>query len=199
MKKAGSEIVQTGDPVLRSRAREVDRARITSPEMQTLVKNMITTMRAAPGVGLAAPQIGVPLRILVMEDSEALAKNLTEEERAERGRVPIPTRTIFNPVLTKIGEERVTFFEGCLSVSGFVALVERHVEVEVTGLDEHAAPVSWRVRGWPARILQHECEHLDGALYIDRMITRSFATAEHANTFYAGKSIAEIRASLDAR
>jgi peptide deformylase len=195
--KQKPDVVQTGDPVLRVRAKEVEPERITTPEMQALVKSMIETMRTAPGVGLAAPQVGVPLRLIVLEDSQKLASNLSDEEREARGRVPFPTRTIFNPVLTTIGDERVTFFEGCLSVHGFVALVERAVEVEVTGLDETAQAVRWRVRGWPARILQHEVDHINGGLYIDRMISRTFATAEHAGHFYARKTIEEIRASLN--
>ena len=88
------------------------------------------------------------------------------------------------------------FFEGCLSVKGYVGLVERSAEVEVTGVDENGAPQTWRVRGWPARILQHEVDHLEGTLYIDRMETRSFATADHAKALYAGKPIAEIRRLL---
>lgn len=190
------EIVQTGDLVLRARAQEVPAEKITSPEMRELVKKMIATMRAAPGVGLAAPQIGTPLRVIVLEDRDALFANLTPEERRERERVAFETKTIFNPVLTKLGEDKATFFEGCLSVSGYMALVERSAEVEVTGLDETAQPVRWRVRGWPARILQHEVDHLDGTLYIDRMMTRSFSTVERAKANYNGKSIAEIRRLL---
>jgi peptide deformylase len=105
-------------------------------------------------------------------------------------------RVIVNPVLRMVGDERATFFEGCLSVTGYVGLVERSREVEVTGLDEHGAAVTWRVRGWPARILQHEVDHLDGALYVDRMLTRSFTTGEQAKALYAGKPIAEIRRML---
>lgn len=189
-------IVQTGALVLRSRAQEVPAERIQTKEMRDLVATMIATMRAAPGVGLAAPQIGVPLRVIVLEDREELLKNLTPEERHERERAPFPTRVFFNPVLTPVGEERAMFFEGCLSVKGFVGLVDRSLEVEVSGLDEKAQPQTWRVRGWPARILQHEVDHLDGTLYIDRMKTRSFATAEHAKTVYSGKSIADIRKML---
>jgi peptide deformylase len=88
------------------------------------------------------------------------------------------------------------FFEGCLSVDGYAALVERYREVEVTGLDEHGAPVVWHATGWPARILQHEVDHLDGALYIDRMLTRTFATVEHVRHRFAGRSIADIRSEL---
>ena len=189
-------IVQTGAPVLRSRAQEVSAERIGTQEMRDLVTRMIATMRAAPGVGLAAPQIGVGLRVIVLEDREELTKSLTADERRERERAPFPTRVFFNPVLTPIGEERAMFFEGCLSVRGFVGLVDRALEVEVSGLDEHAQPQTWRVRGWPARILQHEVDHLDGTLYIDRMKTRSFATIDHAKALYAGKPIAEIRSML---
>ena len=157
---------------------------------------MIETMRHAPGVGLAAPQIGVPLRVMVLEDSDALQSRSTPAERAERERVPFAVRVFVNPKLQLVGTDRVTFFEGCLSVNGFVGLVERSREVEVSGLDEYGVPQTWRVKGWPARILQHEMDHLEGTLYIDRMMTRSFTTADQAKTLYAGKSIAEIRAQL---
>jgi peptide deformylase len=103
---------------------------------------------------------------------------------------------LVNPVLREVGVERALFFEGCLSVSGFVALVDRSREVEVTGLDERGALQTWRVRGWPARILQHEVDHLEGTLYLDRMATRSFATAEHARARFAGRPIAQIRREL---
>ena len=189
-------IVQTGAPGLRSRAQEVPPEQIRTKEMHDLVATMIATMRAAPGVGLAAPQIGVPLRVIVLEDREDLQKGLTPEERKERERIPFPTRVFFNPVLKPVGEARAMFFEGCLSVKGFVGLVDRTLEVEVSGLDENGDAQTWRVRGWPARILQHEVDHLDGTLYVDRMETRSFATAEHAKALYAGKPIAEIKRLL---
>jgi peptide deformylase len=83
-----------------------------------------------------------------------------------------------------------------LSVKGYVGLVERAREVEVSGVDEHGQPQTWRVKGWPARILQHEVDHLDGTLYVDRMKTRSFATADQAKAMYAGKPIAEVRQLL---
>ena len=185
-------IVQTGAAVLRQRAVELTRAQLATPEIQALIETMIAVMRAAPGVGLAAPQIGIPLRLIVLEDS--IEPN--DAENREKERAPFATRTIVNPVLRTIGRERVTFFEGCLSVEGFAALVERDREVEVTGLDEHGAPITWRVAGWPARILQHEVDHLDGTLYIDRMFTRTFATFEHVRDRFAGRSISEIRAEL---
>jgi peptide deformylase len=189
------KIVQTGNIVLRRRAAEVAPEAIGSREMRDLVSTMVAVMRAAPGVGLAAPQIGVGLRVIVLEDREDLMGRLSPEDRAVRGRVPVPLRVIFNPVLTLIGEKRATFFEGCLSVSGFMALVERAYEVEVTGLDEKGKPVKWRVSGWPARILQHEVDHVEGSLYIDRMLTRSFCTNEEAPS-WIGLPVDEVRETL---
>ncbi len=153
---------------------------------------MIETMRAAPGVGLAAPQIGVPLRVIVLEDRPELMTRLNPDEIAERGRVAFGPRVFVNPVLTPIGPERASFFEGCLSVAGYTAIVERALEVEVSGLDEHGAATTWRVRGWPARILQHEVDHLDGTLYVDRMDPRSLSTLEQARALYGGRPIDEI-------
>ncbi len=185
-------IVQTGDLVLRARAEEVPAEKIREKPFRELVSTMITVMRKAPGVGLAAPQIGVGLRVIVLEDREELIRKLSDDERQERKREAFPTRVFVNPILTRIGDEKATFFEGCLSVHGYVALVERHIEVEVTGLDEEGVAQTWRVRGWPARILQHEVDHLDGTLYIDRMRSRSFSTQEHAKALYGGKPIGEV-------
>ena len=191
-------IVQAGAPVLRARAEEVPAEKIPTPEFQELVRTMIATMRAAPGVGLAAPQIGIPWRVIVLEDRDELVKNLTADERRERERAPFATRVLVNPVLRLVGttQDHAMFFEGCLSVKGYVGLVERSREVEVTGLDEHGAATTWHVSGWPARILQHEVDHLEGTLYIDRMKTRSFITAEQAKALYAGKPIADVRKAL---
>jgi peptide deformylase len=185
-------IVQTGAPVLRARAAEVAPERIASAEIQELVARMIAAMRAAPGVGLAAPQIGVSLRVLVLEDTTERMARLTADEIRERERVVLPLRVFINPTLRPVGDERRIFFEGCLSVDGFAALVERHAEVEVSGLDEHGRPHTMHVRGWPARILQHEVDHLDGTLYVDRMVSRSFSTGEQARDRFAGKPIAEV-------
>lgn len=189
-------VVQIGDPVLRSRASEVPPEAIPTPDFQALVQRMIATMRAAPGVGLAAPQVGVPWRLIVLEDRPEYVDRLTEGERLERGRVPFGVRVLVNPVLRAVADERATFFEGCLSVAGFVALVDRASEVEVRALDEGGVPRTWRVKGWPARILQHEVDHLDGTLYVDRMKTRSFSTAELAKARFGGKAIAEIQRDL---
>ena len=171
-------IVSAGDPVLRARAAEVAEEKLGSPDLLDLVELMIATMRAAPGVGLAAPQIGLPLRVIVLEDPADVVASLSDEARAARGRVAFPVIAIVNPVLHLIEGERATFFEGCLSVPGYAAQVTRALTVEVTGKTPAGEPFSWRVSGWPARILQHECDHLAGTLYVDRMDSRSFAKVE---------------------
>jgi peptide deformylase len=189
-------IVQAGDPVLRGRAADVPAEMFGSPELLELVDVMVATMRAAPGVGLAAPQIGIPLRLFVAEDPETLMAGLEPADRDERGRRPFPLRAFLNPVLRSIGTERATFFEGCLSVEGYAGLVERHLTVELSGLDERGTPVNVEISGWPARIFQHELDHLDGTLYIDRMLTRSFAHVDQLKAHMQGLSVAEIRQRL---
>ena len=189
-------IVQTGVEVLRARAAEVPVEEIGTPELQALIQTMIDTMRAAPGVGLAAPQIGVSKRVIVLEDKEILQAMSSDEELTERARVPFGPKVFINPVLSHLGTKTAIFFEGCLSVSGFAGLVERSLSVEVTGLDEHGVAQTWRASGWPARILQHEVDHLEGTLYIDRMKTRSFSTMEHVRERFGGKAIAEVLKAL---
>lgn len=185
-------IVQAGHAVLRERAKEVPIEQIRTPEFQALLERMKESMRAAPGVGIAAPQIGVPLRVFLVEDREEYIARMAEVEVTERERTPVPLRVFINPKVTPIGKEKVTFFEGCLSVNGWSALVTRAREVSVEALDERGEKVSWRVRGWPARILQHEMDHLEGTLYIDRMHTRSFATHAAVKERFAGKPARQV-------
>jgi peptide deformylase len=169
------EIVVAGTPVLRERAAEVAPGMLGTEALHALVADMVETMRAAPGVGLAAPQIGVPLRVIVLEDRAESMAHLSEEDRRARERVDVPLAVIVNPVLRFLGKEKVTFSEGCLSVPGYAAEVARFREVEVTGLTPDGDPYGWTVSGWPARILQHEVDHLEGTLYVDRMSSRTFA------------------------
>lgn len=188
--------VQIGATVLRAKAQAVSVEEIRTPAFQELLTRMVRAMREAPGVGLAAPQIAISKQVFVVEDTPERMAKLSDAERAERSRVPVPLRVFVNPVVTAIGEERATFFEGCLSVEGYAGLVTRALDVEVRGLNEHGSPVSWRVRGWPARILQHEYDHLQGTLYVDRMLLRSFSTVDQVRARFAGKSSAQIRTEL---
>lgn len=144
-------------------------------------------MRAAPGVGLAAPQIGLPLQLAVIEDPV---------EDAGRLRSPVAPHVIINPRLTPEGEEKAEFFEGCLSLTGFTAIVPRALAVRVDCLNERAEPVTIHARGWYARILQHEIDHLHGTLYIDRMLSRSFMGRENFERHWKDLSMAEVRKRL---
>jgi len=184
--------------VLRARAEAVEPDAIATKEMQSLVRRMVDTMRRAPGVGLAAPQLGVGLRVIVLEDSNKLMGRLSPGERALRGRVPWPLTVLFNPELHLVGDARATFFEGCLSVEGWSALVERALEVEVGGLDGDGQPVVHRASGWPARILQHEVDHLDGALYVDRMHSRTFGHNDEVSLRWSRRAVSEVEGELAA-
>lgn len=199
-KKGAAEtlpIVAAGDPVLRDEARPLTEEELGSDEVQTLIDVMIATMRAAPGVGLAAPQVGVPLALFVMEDPVDRMK-LTAEEKATRERSPLPLVVVANPVLSSRGGAKATFFEGCLSVPGYMALVERDLEVELRGLDRAGAPLSMTLRGWPARIAQHEHDHLRGTLYIDRMLTRTFGANPLVAEHWIHEPVDAVRARLRA-
>jgi peptide deformylase len=198
VKPSKLEIVQAGNPVLRQRARALAPAEIRGREIQKLIESMHASMRAAPGVGLAAPQVGLSLQIAVIEDRADYHKDVEEAVLKERERRPVPFHAIINPVLEEIGNERVEFFEGCLSVSGFSALVPRARSVRVTCLDERGREKVIQATGWYARILQHEIDHLNGMLYIDRMASRTFTTMDNLVEFWKGKPAAAIKAEVKA-
>ncbi|MFJ9717469.1 peptide deformylase [Streptomyces sp. NPDC101213] len=166
-------IVSAGDPVLRTGTGRYD-GQLGPALLARFVEALRVTMRAAPGVGLAAPQVGVELRIAVIEDPAPVP----EEVRAARGRVPQPFRVLVNPAYAPVGSDRVAFFEGCLSVPGWQAVVARPAEVRLTGQDETGRELDEVFGGWPARIVQHETDHLDGLLYLDRAELRSLSANE---------------------
>jgi peptide deformylase len=172
------KLTQTGDPVLRHPARALTREEILSPEIQETISAMFEAVRAAPGVGLAAPQVGIGLQIAVIEDRAEYIEKMPAGHASERGRVPVPAHVIINPHLEIERGDTVSFFEGCLSLPGFTAVVPRARRVRVDCLNERAEPVTIHAEGWYARILQHEIDHLHGALYIDRMLSRTFMTRE---------------------
>ncbi|MFD5161212.1 peptide deformylase [Streptomyces hawaiiensis] len=164
-------IVAAGDPVLRRGTEPYD-GQLEPALLARFIEALRVTMRAAPGVGLAAPQVGMPLRIAVIEDPAPVP----EEVRLARGRVPQPFRVLVNPSYEPVGAARAGFFEGCLSVPGWQAVVARHAEVRLTGQDEHGRALDEVFTGWPARIVQHETDHLDGVLYLDRAEARSLSS-----------------------
>ncbi len=189
-------IVQVGDPVLREPARVLSPEEIRSREIQRLIEDMRETMRKAPGVGLAAPQVGRSLQLAVIEDKPEYMKEVNENYLKERERRPVPFHVIINPTLTLLAGETVDFFEGCLSLTGFTAIVPRARKVRVDCLDAKGRPKVIEASGWYARILQHEIDHLGGAIYIDRMFSRSFMGVEPYKERWKEKSIAEVMGLL---
>ena len=178
------EIVQTGNPVLRRVGRELTTEEIKSSEIQQLIESMKDTMRAAPGVGLAAPQIGKSIQLAVIEDREEYIQNASAEQLEQRHRSTIEFHVIVNPKITFPDDSSAEFFEGCLSVEGYQAVVRRAYRVRVECLNERAEPITIDAEGWYARILQHEIDHLNGKLYIDRMDPRTFTTNENLVSYW---------------
>jgi peptide deformylase len=148
------EIVTLPQPVLRRKAHKVTDF---GPELQTLIGDMIDTMREAPGVGLAAPQVNVPLRLVVVEYGH-------EEDES----VPKKLYALANPEILRFSSETEIGNEGCLSIPGMAGEVERPLSIVVKGMNRHGKPVKVKASGWLARIFQHEIDHLDGILFVDR-------------------------------
>jgi peptide deformylase len=151
-------IVTLPDPVLRRKARPVAKF---DKNLHTLIDDMIETMREAPGVGLAAPQIGLSERLLVIEYYE-------REEDEENEEAPKKVWAVINPEIMKASDDMVMGVEGCLSIPGLLGEVERHAEVQVKALNRHGKLMKIKAKGWLARIFQHEIDHLNGILFTDR-------------------------------
>jgi peptide deformylase len=186
------KIVQAGHPVLRQRARPLTPEEIRGPEITRLIEDMRATMHDAPGVGLAAPQVGLGLQLVVIEDKPEYAERLNPDELRARGRVPVPFQVLANPRLTIVDPAPVEFFEGCLSVTDMMMVVPRVRAVKVDALDHTGESVSIVAEGWPARILQHEIDHLRGVLCIDRMLSRTFMTARNHATHWGGLPVLRV-------
>jgi peptide deformylase len=150
------EIVTIPEPVLRKKARKVTDF---GPELQTLIDDMVETMRAAPGVGLAAPQVASPLRVIVVEFGDE------DDDEA-----PQKLYTLVNPEIVRLSEETVVGTEGCLSIPGFIGDVERVEQITIKGQNRQGQPMRVKASGWLARIFQHEIDHLNGVLYTDRAL-----------------------------
>lgn len=156
------EIVYLPNPILRKKAKPVNKF---DKDLQTLIDDMIETMREAPGVGLAAPQINIPLQLAVIEYAEG------EDDEDSPENAPPPQKKLFviiNPEITKVSDEKVFGIEGCLSIPNLVGEVERHQSIEVKALNRHGKPTKIKAEGWLARIFQHEIDHLNGVLYTDK-------------------------------
>lgn len=150
------EIVTVPAPVLRRKARKVTEF---GAELQTLIDDMIETMRQAPGVGLAAPQVNVPWRVIVVE--------YAEQEEDSEDETPPKLYALINPEITRLSKEREIGTEGCLSIPGLIGNVDRPIGIVVRGHNRHGQPVRIKAEGWLARIFQHEIDHLEGVLFTD--------------------------------
>ena len=153
---AARKIITVPEPVLRRKAHRVTDF---GADLQTLIDDMVETMREAPGVGLAAPQVNVSQRVIVVE--------FGDEENEE---IPAKLFTVVNPEIIRPSLETENGNEACLSVPGFLGEVERHISLTVKGMNRHGQPVRIKAKGWLARIFQHEIDHLDGVLYTDRAL-----------------------------
>ena len=190
-------IVECGDPVLRRPAEPVSPSDLCTSELRLLIAQMRATMYAAPGVGLAAPQVGVPIQLAVLQDGPERWGQLTEDERMARERDGLPFTVLVNPALQPVDDSgTVSFYEGCLSVPGLTGVVARHRSVRVEAIDEHGQPVDRVFSGWAARIVQHEVDHLGGRLYLDRAETRSLSTISNYADLWARRPPEDAAASL---
>ena len=152
------QIIQPDNPQLRRQALRVNDF---GADLQTLINDMVDTMMAAPGVGLAGPQVAQSLRVIVVRLPD------DEESKTEYGEDAGKLYVIANPAIIRRSDDMVTNVEGCLSLPGLLGDVDRHVSIEVTGQDRQGNPVRHAATGWLARVFQHEINHLDGILYID--------------------------------
>lgn len=179
-------ILHVGNPLLRERSREVSRDELASPEIQTLIDDLIDTMRAANGAGIAAPQVGELVRIATIE--------VTHNPRYPY-KPPIPLTVVVNPEITFLDDELVEINEGCLSVPNMRGNVMRHVNIRVRYLDRHGDEHDEIKRGLTAGTFQHELDHLDGVLFLDRVHdTHSLTTWEQFERFHRDAFVERISA-----
>ena len=167
-------VCQIGNPVLRQVAKPVPRDKISTPEFQQLLDHMIRIMRETQGVGLAAPQVGISLQVFCMEFTERHLKLRGPDKAADLQMTELPLTILINPHLTVTNHSTITREEGCLSVGGYVGRVARATAVQVKGINRHGDDEQHDLIGWSARIAQHEVDHLQGVIYVDKMAADSF-------------------------
>ena len=180
--EAGEEellpIVQMGEPVLRQQAQHY-KGQLAAKTLSRLLKAMRATMLEAPGVGLAAPQVGLSLAIAVIED------HVRDDEDDPRQIDELPFRVIINPSYEPIGQETAAFYEGCLSLEGFQAVRRRWLDITASWEDRFGRKHRQRMHGWSARIFQHETDHLSGEVYIDKAEIRSLSSDDNLSEYWA--------------
>ena len=160
------KVARMGHPVLNRTADAVEDP--TAPEIQRLIADMVDTMADAPGIGLAAPQVHVPKRLVIFHIPETRAHQ-EEDENGDKAEKAVPMTVLINPEIEALGEERVTGIEGCLSLPGMVGMVPRFRRIRYKALAPDGSVIEREASGYHARVVQHECDHLDGILYPQRM------------------------------
>jgi peptide deformylase len=153
-------VARMGNPVLRQAAEPIDVDDLMGDEVQVLIEDMLDTVDDYQGIGLAAPQVHVSSRIIVV---------CPPNGDREDGEEELPPLALVNPEVTPCGEEKVTDWEGCLSIPDIRGRVPRNAAIEVTALNREGTQKKFRAEGYLARIIQHEVDHLDGVLFLDRM------------------------------
>ena len=183
------KIARIGHPVLRERAREVSEEELASKEMQAFIDDLVETMHDANGAGLAAIQVYRPVRICALE---------VKDNPRYPYKPNIPLTVLINPVLEPIGDETFENYEGCLSVPDLRGVVRRHAQLRVTALDREGRPIERVVKGVTAGTYQHECDHLDGTLFVDRVEDpTTFCTWDAFRRFHEADFADRVRALVD--
>jgi peptide deformylase len=179
------EVVEIGEPVLRERARELSADEIASPGIQSLIDDLIETKRATHGAGIAANQVGQAVRLAIVEVEEGNPRYPYKP--------PVPLAVIINPTVVPLGEEMVEINEGCLSVPDLRGSLQRHLAIRVRYLDRHGQEHDEVKRGLTAGTFQHEVDHLDGILFVDRADPRTFATWEQFDLHQRDDFVRRVR------
>jgi len=169
-------VLKMGDPLLLQRAAEVER--FDTPELHNLIQDMHDTMAAMDGAGIAAPQIGVSLRVVIF----GVGSNPRYPDAEQ-----VPYTVLINPVITPLGDDMEEGWEGCLSVPGMRGIVPRHARIHYTGFDQSGKPIDRIASGFHARVVQHECDHLDGILYPMRI--QDLRTFGYTDVLFPGQDI----------
>ncbi|MFP4322576.1 MAG: peptide deformylase [Anaerolineales bacterium] len=172
------EIITPTNPTLRKKALKINN--VKDARLQILIDDMVETMLKAPGVGLAAPQVAVSQRVIVVRLPD------DDDARDEFGDEAGVLYVVINPEIVRASDDMVEGVEGCLSIPGFMGTVDRHERVTIKGLDRQGKPLRIKAEGWLARVFQHEIDHLDGVLFIDKAnevwkVGEEPDEAEHSN------------------
>lgn len=181
------KIRQAGDAVLRQKSKKLSDKDIKSEHIQSLIDYMVETLRDYQGVGLAAPQVGENIQLVIIEDKAKYHKKIPAKLLKEQSRKPIDLHVLINPRVIEKSKDCANYFEGCLSIDGYRAIASRSKKLKVVALDRKGKPVAVNANGWFARILQHELDHLKGILYIDGMIPKSFMTDKNFSKDWSDK------------